>query len=281
MTKLALILSLLVVASCSEVVPVGYVGMTKDSDGLSGDVNEPGRHGCGFRCSMVLLETREMLNKEALNIMCSDDLNIAIDVNTRSRLVVTDGAGIKTVLDKQGSKIEGGVLDSQVLYDAYVRPAIRAITRTHVSKFSTTEIRENRAVITAAIQKDLAEAMKGTPVEVTFVATSNIDYPKSITEARLRAKQRELQILEEDARREIELKKADNDLKIAQKQKGIRVANAQAEAAYNAIVSKSLSVNYLRLREIEAKRVLYEKTGPGDKLIITQEGVGAIPILMK
>ncbi len=281
MRKFALILSLLIVASCSEVVPVGYVGMTKDSDGLSGEVNEPGRHGCGFRCSMVLLETREMLNKEKLNIMCSDDLNIAIDVNSRSRLIVSDGVGIKMVLDKQGSEIKDRVLDSQVLYKAYVRPAIRAITRTHVSQFSTTEIRANRAVITAAIQKDLVEALKGTPVEVTFVATSNIDYPKSITEARLRAKQRELQILEEDARREIELKKADNDLKIAQKQKGIRVAEAEAESAYNRIVSKSLNANYLRLREIEAKRVLYEKTGPGDKLIITQEGVSAIPVLVR
>ena len=279
MKYFALIVSLFVVASCSEVVPVGYVGMRKDSDGLDGEVLEAGRHGCGHRCDIILLETREMLNTEQLGIMCTDDLNIAIDVKVRSRLKISDGEGITEVLNKQGAKLQGSTLASQVLYDAYVKPAVRAIARTHVSKYSTTQIRENRGTITAAIEVDLRKAMENTPVEITFLATSNIDYPKSITAARVRAKERELQILEEDARREIELKKADNDLKIAQKQKAIRVAEGEAEAAYNSIITKSITSNYLKLREIEAKAILYKNTGKGDKLIITQEGTGAVPVL--
>lgn len=279
MKYFALLITLVMTVGCTDTVPVGYVGMRKTSDGLDGKVLEAGRHDCGYRCNIVLLETREMLNTEKLNIMCTDDLNIAIDVKTRSRLKVSDGKGITEVLNKQGAKLKSDTLESQLLYDAYVRPAIRAISRTHVSKFSTTQIRTNRAEITAAIQTEVIKAMEGTPVEITFVATSNIDYPVQITAARVKAKERELEILEEDARREIELKKADNDLKIAQKQKAIRVANGEAEAAYNTIITKSITPNYLKLREIEAKTVLYKNTGPGDKLIITQEGVSAVPVL--
>jgi hypothetical protein len=280
MKYFALLFTLLTITACSEVVPVGYVGMRKDSDGLDGEVLEAGRHGCGVRCQVVLLETREMLNTEKLNIMCTDDLNIAIDVKTRSRLKVSDGAGITEVLNKQGAKLDNGTLRSQVLYEAYVRPAVRAISRTHVSKYSTTQIRKNRAEITAGIQEEITKAMEGTPVEITFVATSNIDYPIQVTAARVKAKERELEIMEEDARREIELKKADNDLKIAMKQKAIRVANGEAEAAYNTIITKSITPNYLRLREIEARTVLYQNAGPGDKVIITPEGVNAIPVLL-
>lgn len=280
MKKTLLALSAFMIIGCSETVPVGYVGMTKDSDGLSGKVLEPGRHGCGFRCKMILLETREMLYTEKMNIMCADDLNITIDVKSRSRLVVSDGEGIKFVLNKQGSKIKGNTLEASVLYETYVRPAIRAISRTHVSKWATTEIREHRAEITKAIVKDIALSLKGTPIEVTFLVTSNIEYPKTITDARLRAKRRELQIKEEDARREIELKKAENDWKIAQKKKAILVAEAEGVAAYNKIVSASLSHRYLQLRVIEAKAILYRNVGKGDKVIITQAGVTAIPVLL-
>lgn len=90
-----------------------------------------------------------------------------------------------------------------------------------------------------------------------------------------------MQIKEEDARREIELKKAENDLKIAQKQKAIRVAEAEAEAAYNSIVSRSITPAYLKLREVEAKTQLYKNVGQGDKVIFTPEGVSAIPVFTK
>lgn len=101
---LVLLFVAMTATACTEVVPVGFAGMRKDSDGLDGTVLEPGRHSCGFRCELVLLETREMLNAETMSIMCEDDLNISMDVETRSRLKVKDAEGIKEVLNKQPTR---------------------------------------------------------------------------------------------------------------------------------------------------------------------------------
>lgn len=266
---------------CSEDVPAGYVGMRWDTDGLDGKVLEPGRHGCWWHCKMKLLETRELLKTEKLSILCTDDLNITIDVKTRSRLKVNDGAGILMVLNKQGSQIKNGKLSAEVLYETYVKPAIRAITRKHVGQYSTTDIRQNRAAITKKIQDEILVAMKNTPVEVTFVVTSNIDYPKSITAARIRAKERQLKIKEEKAKQEVALLQADNRLKIAQKTKAARVAEAEGEAAYNTILAKSLSPAYLKLRALESQLVLYKNVGKGDKVIFVPDTIKTVPFLVK
>ena len=69
------------------------------------------------------------------------------------------------------------------------------------------------------------------------------------------------------------LLKADNRLKIAKKMLGVRAAEARAEAAYNKIIGNALSTNYLRLREIESRNLLYEKVAAGDKVIVGGEDV--------
>ena len=271
MRKLILSVAVLAVVGtgcggCTEVVPPGYIGMRVDSDGIGNDVLEPGRHDCGFRCKLVMIETEELLATESLNVLCSDNLNIKIDVKVRSRVKVTDADGLKGVLDKQGSKMEKNILEAEILYATYIQPQVRAITRRHVSKFSTTQIRENRAQIEAAIKKDLLEEIKDTPVEVMMLVTSNIDYPEVITKAEEGKKARQLQIEQEKAQHAMELK-AENNLKIAQANKAVKVAEAEGEAAANKIIGQSATAQYLRLKGIEAQMLLYKQMGAGDILI--------------
>lgn len=254
-------------SACTEVVDAGYVGMRIDSDGLDGKVLEPGRHDCGFRCKVIRIETEELLMSEKLNVLCSDNLNIKIDVKVRARLKIEDGEGVKALLDKQGSKIKNNILEAEVLYATYVQPQVRAITRRHVSQFSTTQIRENRALIEASIKKDLLEEMKITPVEIMMVVTSNIDYPEVITKAEESKKARQLQIEQEKAQHAMELLKAENNLKIAQANKAVKVAEAEGEAAANKIIGSSATAQYLRLKGIEAQMLLYKQMGAGDILI--------------
>ena len=101
-----------------------------------------------------------------------------------------------------------------------------------------------------------------------MVVTSNLDYPKVITDAMESKRKREIKIGEERAKQAMELLKADNRLKIAQKMKITRAAEAEAEALYNDIMAKSLTDKYLKLREIETRAILYQSVGVGDKVII-------------
>ena len=76
----------------------------------------------------------------------------------------------------------------------------------------------------------------------------------------------------------MELLRADNRLKIAEKMKRVKAAEAEADAVAIQILGKALTNKYLELKEIEAKLVLYGKVASGDKVIVTN-GNGVIPIV--
>jgi hypothetical protein len=289
MIRLLLLLGILalstVLASCDyEKVPPGYVGMEMSPDGLKKKILPPGKHNMSTigRSYLVLIENREANMKEKLSILCKDDLNFKLDVNVRVRPRIESANAMAELINKQGSKLRSSdgnkYLTFDVLYHTYLRPVIRSVTRSMVSKYSTTDIRANRDNIQRDIQKMVVEATKGTPVKISAVVLSNFDYPKIITEAMEKKRTREISIQEEKAKQAIALLKADNRLKIAQKLKVVRVAEAEAESVYIQILGKAINNPYLKMRSIEAKIKLYQKVGAGDKVIVTNGEYKALPV---
>lgn len=263
---------------CNEVVPAGYVGMVQTPGGLSGQVLQPGHHTCWGRDTLKLVDTKEDAVEEKLSVLCADDLNFKFNLVTRTRLRSADGNAVKELLNRQGSKMTNGVLAFENLYLVYVRPEARSIARGVVNRYETTQIRENRDAIQKEIQKDLTKALEGTPMQLVSVVTSNFDYPEVVTKAVEKKRRREIEIEEEKAKQAMELLKADNRLKVAEKLKIVRAAEAEAEAVYVKIMGGALSDRYLALREIEAKKTLYNRVAQGDKVIATGDGA-SIPVV--
>lgn len=87
----------------------------------------------------------------------------------------------------------------------------------------------------------------------------------------VKKRKREIQIGEEKAKQEVALLEMENRLKLAQKALAVRATEAKAEAIYNKVLGASLTDRYLRLREIESKMSLYQKIGPGDKVIVDSD----------
>ncbi len=267
------VVSFIITSACTERVNPGYYGMVMTPGGLSGEVLQPGNHSCYGRDKIVLVESKEVVKSESLSVLCADDLNFKFDLEIRSRLKSNDPKRFMEVLEKQGANIKWdgdiGTLEYEWLYKTYIQPPARAISRTIVSKYQTTQIREQREPITKSIKDRLLEAVEGTPVEITMVVTSNFDYPDVITKAMESKRQREIEIQEEKAKQAMELLRMENRLKLAQKAKITRVTEAQAEAAYVQILGNALTSTYLKLKDIEARRTLFEKIAPGDKVIMT------------
>jgi regulator of protease activity HflC (stomatin/prohibitin superfamily) len=280
LTALLFVLPLILLSGCTERVPPGYVGMVMQPGGLTGEALAPGNHSCYNRDRMVLIETKEATLTENLSVLCADDLNFKFDLKVRARPRSQDAQGIKDLLNRQGANIQwtggAGVLKFDYLYNTYVAPEARSIARGIVSKYETTQIRENREAIQGTIHEQLVAALKGTPMQIASVVTSNFDYPPVITEAMEKKRKREIAIGEEEAKQAMELLKATNRLKIAQKMKITRTAEAQAEAAYVKILAGALGEKYLRLRRIEADALLYGRVEAGDKVIV---GGPAMPIV--
>lgn len=264
------------IAGCSERVPPGYVGMVMKPQGLTGQALAPGNHSCYGRDKMVLIPTNEVTKTEKLSVLCADDLNFKFDLKLRARLKKSAGKDILNVLNRQGANIkwagDRGILAFGSLYATYLAPAARPIARTIVSKYETVQIRGAREEITKSIQGKLLEAIKGTPIEITLVATSNFDYPKVITDAVEKKRKKEVQIQEEKAQQAILLLQADNRLKIAQKMKAVKAAEAEANSVAIKILGKAITNEYLELKRIERDVLLYKRVQPGDKVIITNGG---------
>lgn len=276
MKKTLWLVGLLALIGCTEAVPPGYVGMIMTPSGLNDKPLQPGRHSCWGRDRMLLIETREVSQQERFNILASDDMNISFDIVTRTRLASKDGGAIKELLNRQGSAMENGELKMNVLYATYVKPVLEDV-RTVVSKYQTTQVRENRETIQKEVNKRLKEGLKGTPVELIAAYTSNFDYPDIITKAMERKKEREVQIKEEEARQAVKLLEAKNRQELAKAERVTRIAEAEAEAAYMKIINDALTPAYLERKRIEAQMTLYSNVQAGDKVIVS--GNGAIPIV--
>ncbi len=287
-----LVLASVVALGCTEQVHPGYVGMIILPEGLTGDPLQPGRHSCWGRDELVLIETQEQTAKEKLSILAKDDLNFAFDLVVKTRLAATDGGSIKGLLNRQGSLMVQGpgskrTLKMDVLYKNYVKPVARSVARMIVSKYDTTEIRENREKIQKAINKTLAKDLEGTPVVLVAAYTSNFDYPKVITDAVERKRKKQIEVQEEEARQAMKLLQATNRQDVAKAERTTRALEAEAEAAYMKIIGGALTPAYIeRLKvqveqqRVEALQELYSKVGVGDKVILTGEG-SAVPIVGK
>jgi len=263
----------------SDEVPPGYVGIIKTPEGYVKQILQPGYHTCYGRDKIILIETKEDNYSEKLSILCKDDLNFKFDLKIICTLKITDFKNLVTILNKQGSLIDKkSVLKFDYLYKIYVQPQARSIARTTVSQYNTTDIRENRKVIEYSIAKELVEAMKNSPIEIKMVKSSNYDYPNVITKAVEKAREREIAIKQEQAKQAVELLKANNRLKIAEKMKMVRAAEAEAESVYMKILGQNINEKYLQLRNVEAKMKLFENVQAGDKVIV-QGNAPIIPML--
>ena len=277
MKKLMMAAFILFACACTETVPPGYVGMVMQPGGLTGEVLQPGRHACWGRDEMILIETKESSSKEVMNILCKDDLNFKFDLVLRTKLAETNGKAIKQLLNQQGANLTSEAFSNDVLkldsvYAVYVQPAARSIARGIVSKYTTTQIRENREIIQKEINKQIQVSLKGTPMELVAAYPSNFDYPDVITKAVEKKRQKEIEIEEEKAKQAMKLLQAENRKVMAEKEKQVRAAEAEAEAAYIAIVGKSITPEYLKRMKLQNEAALYGNVGAGDKVIVTGSG---------
>lgn len=272
--KLFVLIGLLaMVFGCSEYVPPGFNGMVMTPEGLSGKILSPGKHSCWGRDKMILWEKAEVAKTEKLKILCKDDLNFTFDLKLRGMIAADDAKSITYVLDKQGSRIvwDGSVgkLAFDAIYNTYIKDPARSTARHIVSKYETTQIREARQEIETKIQENILIALKNTPVKITYLATSNFDYPEVVTNAVEARRKREIEIGEEKAKQAMELLRMENRKALAEKRKSVRMKEAEADGIYMQILGKYLTEEYLELRAIERDIVLYEKVAAGDKVIVT------------
>lgn len=288
--------------SCQNQVPAGFVGVQQTSSGVEKKLLQPGHYDNYGRDRLILVEVREKISyKSGMKIRCADRMNISLDLKVRHRLK-RDTASVLAALKSQGSSIEWGgkrssggsgsrsvgILRYKPIAKVYVTEQAKEIARLVVSKYPTDQVRVNRAVIKAAIFKQLVTRVKGSPVEIMEVLVSNIDPPKIISDAIEKARERKEQIQQEKAdqakkslveknRQKLKMlaeqnsqamKKltAENRLALAKINKASLAEEAEAESIRIKILSRIMTPTYLKFMHLENQRILYGQ--PGVRVVV-------------
>lgn len=274
MKKLTAILLVLVAAmtmGCSQRVPTGYKGKIVTADGPTAELLGTGNHICYWRDVMYLIDESTVATTEKLNILTSDKINISVDVKIRATPDLSS-ANFDYLMEKMGAKftqIDGSEyrLQSDLIYKTFIATEVRPLIRSTINKYPINEVAENRDKIGAELTDAIKKNMKNLPMNIDVVRLSNVDFPEAITQAKVNAMKRKEDLNQETAQMALDLMKLDNRQKLAEKEKIVRMKEAEAEKIYNVIVGNSLTPSYLKLREIEANLALYKNTGAGDKVI--------------
>lgn len=274
MKKLTAILLVLVAAmtmGCSQRVPTGFKGKVVTASGTSPELLPAGNHTCYGRDVMYLIDESTVAKTERLNILTKDKINITVDVKIRATPNL-NSANFDYLLDKMGAKFQDAGMDefrlpSELIYNTFIAPEIRPLIRATINKYPINEVADNRDKIGAELADAIKKTMKNLPMNIDVARLSNVDFPPEITNAKVNAMKRKEEIEQEKAQMAVDLLKLENRQKLAEKEKLVRMKEAEAEKIYNVIIGNSLTKNYLDLRRIEADLVLYKNAGDGDKVI--------------
>ncbi|WP_330925023.1 SPFH domain-containing protein [Candidatus Sororendozoicomonas aggregata] len=247
---LTLLLAMLLTGCGHEQVPPAHVGKLLTTTGYSPDIYPPSRVRVGLRESLVLIETGTKTYKEPLTIIMQDKLTLTADVRFRARVDSTS----KPVLNAMFNDIvpTKGLVSLDKVYQTYGKMIVRNKSREVLSRYSVEDVHKNYARISGEIYQSVTKAASALPIKITDVALGNIKYPATITRAAELAKERELQIAQEEAQVQIELTKKAGQQQLAEADYKIKMTQARTLRDQNRTIAEGISPELLELKRIEA-----------------------------
>lgn len=248
------ILSVALITGCSQPIPPTYVGKILTPSGYQPDVIPPGRVTVTWRNKLILVETGTKTMREPVTIIMQDKLTLSADVRFRVRVNSTD----KKVLNSMFNDIRAkdGVVALDAVYSTYGKMVVRNKTREVLSKYTVEDVHKNYARISGEIFNAVTEAMESAPLSVSDVALGNIKYPEVVTKAVNLAKERELQIKQEESQVKIELTKKEGEKRLAEADYQIRMIRAKATRDENRTIAEGISKDLLKLKALEVQEAM-------------------------
>ena len=254
---------------CGAVVPPGKTVIVVKPSGET-KVVEKGVYKAWGRDRLYFVDNKLQSYKEEMKILCVDDINMSVDVKTLLTFKV-DASGIDFIKSRVPSeRVERGEVRGQELslnrfYEMAVKPVVRAAARDVVSAYNTDDIRQNREKITADIDALVRQRMAELkyPLNVSAVLVSNIDYPEVVKNRREEIKNAQLEDELKAAMAEAKIAEAQRQVSIETELAKVRMIRAQAQADENAILTESLTPEFLLWRQYEVLEMTAESLSSG------------------
>ena len=251
----------------NPMVEAGYVGyiykepvrFSATKGGFHKTVIGPARLGLHLspnEYKVIPIDIRYKTYSERFKILAADQLNIEFMAHVRLRAKRDEGS-IREIVE-----VYGGTN----WYQSNIKEPIRTQVRKAVQVYKSTEVKENRAKIEAAVLVDLKNFLQDKPFEADTISVGNIDYPdvvESAVERKLAAQQKlEEQLIQKE---------------IAREKAAIKVIEAEGQAKAQEIVKKSLTSLYIQHEAVRALEAL--SNSPNKVFIYIPTGDMAVPLV--
>lgn len=249
--------------ACGERVeiPPAHVGKIQTKNGFKPETLPPSKFRlelCWAYCDkLFLVDVSNFPVRESIKVfMPKDELNMTFDVRMTLATRTTENS-INRIFDKIVAGDDNLVTGREV-YDTYAQQVIRSAARNVMTQYTISEVASNRERVNAEISDSIIKGLESKPIEVIEVGLADVQYPDVIVNAQEAAKEREVEIKQQEAKNQIIFSRLKADLEVAKQQRAIDREKAEAAKEQNEIYSNSVSDRYLKWKTLEVMEKLAE-----------------------
>lgn len=257
------ILAVFVFTGCNEQVPVGHVGKILGKSGFQPEVYPPSKVWLANNVwnlnheKLVLVETTTQKYVEPITVLLADKLELSADVIFRCRINSDEEKVLNAIFNdiKVGDDL---LITTDDVYSIYAKMLILNTAREVISKYNVDEVNTNYARMTQELYQAIYPKLEGLPIEISDITIGNIQYPKIVTDAIGKAKERRMQIEEMEAEVQKKLTEAKGREELAKTEYNIKMMEAKRIRDYNKMISEGVNQNLLELRKLEVQEKMVE-----------------------
>jgi len=218
--------------------PPGHEGYIKSkplvgAGSFVGTQHGPKSTGWVWRQNVVNIDFRPRTFSEEMSILTSNRLELAFRAHGRVRL---RRETVREVVENFGG---------ENWYENNVRKQFRSVVRDQVQRLEPFEVKDKMGAIGDAVLATMRERYKDTPVDFLSVDIGDIQYPQVVVDSVIR----KFVTAEDNERKDVELK-------IAQKQIEIGIAEARGIADAQKIIRTTLDPMFLQFEALNAMEEL-------------------------
>lgn len=261
-----LALSALALTGCGQKVevPPAFKGKVLTESGFLPEVYEPSKFRlayCMFYCDrLVLIETADVGAEESFDLfMPKDQLSMPFDIRF-TYSIRSDQKWIDSLVASVPAvaipNTDATAIQAETIYRRYGAPAMRSVVLQVLSQYSINDVASSREAVNGKVREAVVKTFENTPIAIKTIALDNVQFPKIITDQKIIAAQRRIDVEREEASKQVELVKISTQLEVAKANRSVRREQAEAAREENEIYAASISDKYLEYRQLEVLEAL-------------------------
>ncbi|AJT61146.1 hypothetical protein [Vibrio phage XZ1] len=250
-------------------IPTGFVGKIQTPNGfnLEAEPRQPSKFRLDWAWRypdrLVLLDVSDSFYQMNFNtFMPKDELMLAYSVEMTMAI---DPAKYNFVFAKVPFRAQTdqlGVIDQKDVFKRYAKAKLNTIVPSIVAEYSIKQVASERQKLNSFVLNRLNQELKDTPFVLKVVGVTNVDYPKTITDAQIKSAERRQEEDTVKAQRKLDLLQIATREEVSKRQREIELYEAETKKL---VADKLMNSN---VRFIEEQKTLRELAKSNNKVFV-------------